>query len=158
MEGRLVVIRGNKKGEIFDIIPEKKLVVGRDSRCDFCLSGKLISRKHFSIFQDGDRFILNDLNSRNGVYVNEEKSYKRLLDDGDIIEIGEVSLRFDLDTVFTELPGDGSTEFFEEGNLKSTAIYKHKFDVENFGPAGMNDNSEEVNKEHSRLIMICNTF
>ena len=156
MEGRLVVIRGNKKGEIFDIIPNKKIVVGRDSRCDFCLKGKLISRKHFSIFYDGDGFVLNDLKSRNGVYVNEEKSYKRLLDDGDIIEIGEVCLRFDLDTVLTELPGDGSTEFFEESNLKSTAIYKHKFDVENFGPAGLDDNSEEVNNEHSRLIMICN--
>ena len=156
MEGRLVVIRGNKRGEIFDIVPEKKIVIGRDSRCDFCLSGKLISRRHFSIFHSGDRFLLSDLESRNGVYVNEEKSYKRLLEDGDIIEIGEVCLRFDLAATLSDVPSDTSAEFFEESNLKSTAIYKQKFDVGNFDPAGENGDSEEISKEHSRLLTICN--
>jgi len=56
-----------------------------------------VSRRHAEIHRDkGDEFTLIDLNSLNGVFVNSEKIGRYKLKEGDIIEIGDVNLRFTL--------------------------------------------------------------
>ena len=156
LEGRFVVISGNNKGEIFDIFPGKTHIVGRDPSCDICLSGKMVSRKHFSIFQNGDRFLLSDLDSRNGVYVNGEKANKHLLADRDVIRLGQVQLRFDLASELPVIPDDNSAELVEEDEATSTAIYRQKFEVDNFAPGDLVTEEGEVSDEQSRLMNICN--
>ena len=50
------------------------LIVGRNAVCDVVLQSGKVSRKHARIFQDPfERWIVEDLNSRNGVYVNDER-------------------------------------------------------------------------------------
>ncbi len=156
MEGRFVVLSGSRKGEIFDITPEKRLIVGRDSNCDFRLSGKLVSRQHFSIFQNGDRFLLTDLESRNGVYVNSEKSQKHLLEDGDTIQVGQVLLRFDLASRLSDVSGQDGAELLDVGNVSSTAIFRKKFGIDNFNVVGEAvEASPKKKEEHTKLMNIC---
>ncbi len=155
MDGKFVVISGRNKGEIFDITPRKALVVGRDSSSDFCLNGKMISRKHFSIYQNDNRFLLSDLGSRNGVYINGEKSVKHLLEDGDIIQLGQVKIKFSVSSGLSEFPEDDTAELCSDTGT-STAIYRQKFNVDNFSSLASDTEFSGGNFEHSRLMSICN--
>lgn len=71
------------------MVPERTYVLGRDTSADVVVSDALASRRHAQIrWQDG-RFVLADLESRNGVSVNDRKlAVPHVLDDGDRIRIG----------------------------------------------------------------------
>jgi ABC-type multidrug transport system ATPase subunit/pSer/pThr/pTyr-binding forkhead associated (FHA) protein len=65
--------------------------VGREAAaCDVVVSGATISRQHFRVFpRDGGQFVLQDLNSTNGVFVNRQRVIREaLLKEGDLIGIG----------------------------------------------------------------------
>ena len=71
--------------------------LGRSKNNEITLRDASISRRHAEIHRDtGDEFSLIDLNSLNGVFVNGEKIGKYKLNEGDVIEIGDVELRFTL--------------------------------------------------------------
>ena len=69
-------------------------VLGRGNECDFVLSGKGVSRKHAEIVFQSGRFVINDLQSLNGVKVNGYKVNRVILEEGDAIKLGEVSVNF----------------------------------------------------------------
>ncbi|HEY7475086.1 MAG TPA: FHA domain-containing protein [Vicinamibacterales bacterium] len=55
-----------------------------------------ISSHHARIFQDGDRFVVEDLKSKNGTFVNDKLVLtRRTLQTGDIVAIGKHKLFFD---------------------------------------------------------------
>lgn len=65
------------------------LTVGRDAGCDISLVGSGISRNHCRIeHRPGTTFILTDLNSTNGVFINGCKRKVHELVDGDLIKLG----------------------------------------------------------------------
>ena len=71
--------------------------LGRSKNNEITLRDTSVSRRHAEIHRDkGDEFTLIDLNSLNGVFVNSEKIGRYKLKEGDIIEIGDVNLRFTL--------------------------------------------------------------
>ncbi len=71
--------------------------LGRSKNNEITLRDTSVSRRHAEIHRDtGDEFTLIDLNSLNGVFVNNEKIGRYKLKEGDVIEIGDVSLRFTL--------------------------------------------------------------
>ena len=55
-----------------------------------------ISRRHAVLHFDADkrRFVITDLGGGNGVIVNKVKQQSHELNDGDLVELGEVRLRF----------------------------------------------------------------
>jgi adenylate cyclase len=53
-----------------------------------------MSRHHTEIMADESKFILTDLGSTNGTFVNGKRVAEAELKDGDTIEIGKVALRF----------------------------------------------------------------
>lgn len=70
--------------------------IGRGSDNDIRLMNDSISMHHAEIHRrrEGDFYIV-DLASTNGVYVNEEKTHQGELKHNDIVELGEVRLRFE---------------------------------------------------------------
>jgi len=71
--------------------------IGRSKDNELTLRDNSISRRHAEIHRDkGDVFTVIDLDSLNGVYVNSKKVNKHRLHEGDILEIGDVNLRFTL--------------------------------------------------------------
>jgi len=69
-------------------------VIGRGNECDMVLNGKGISRKHVEIVFQSGRFVVNDLDSLNGLKVNGYKVARVILEEGDSIKLGELNLIF----------------------------------------------------------------
>jgi hypothetical protein len=56
-----------------------------------------VSSRHARIVRSADGFYLEDLQSRNGTFVNGEKvTQKRLLEDGDLIRLGKIIMTFNV--------------------------------------------------------------
>jgi len=71
--------------------------IGRGSDNEMTLQDSSVSRRHAEIHRDkGDVFTIFDLDSLNGVFVNNDKVKKQILHEGDILDIGDISLRFTL--------------------------------------------------------------
>ncbi len=71
--------------------------LGRSKNNEITLRDTSVSRRHAEIHRDtGDEFTIIDLNSLNGVFVNGEKIDRYKLKESDVIEIGDVELRFTL--------------------------------------------------------------
>ena len=79
------------------LIPLEKaiLLIGRQSDCDVALTqSRKISRKHCCIAQVNNRFVVRDLGSTNGVYVNGTRIQKESpLSIGDELVIGDIHFR-----------------------------------------------------------------
>lgn len=68
--------------------------IGRGSRCDVHLDTHFVSRLHARLTRDGDEVHIEDLGSRNGVFVNAAKIDREALRDGDLVTIGETQFRY----------------------------------------------------------------
>ncbi len=70
--------------------------IGRHRDNDICLQNDSISRRHALLHFNSDnrRFVITDLGGDNGVIVNKIKQQSHELNDGDLVELGEVRLRF----------------------------------------------------------------
>jgi pSer/pThr/pTyr-binding forkhead associated (FHA) protein len=66
--------------------------IGRDPLCDIPIDERFaaISRQHAQVVREGDDYILADLNSGNGVFVNGARIGRNRLRDGVTISMGQV--------------------------------------------------------------------
>ena len=88
--------------------------IGRSKNNELSLNETSLSRRHAEIHRNSDgTFDIIDMNSMNGVYINNEKIGKAELHEGDIVEIGDIFLRF------SQLAADYSLE-------ESTVMQKTK--------------------------------
>jgi diguanylate cyclase (GGDEF)-like protein len=83
-------------------LEREEVIVGRAFETDVRVNDTKVSRQHAKINTIFDKtsneseYILTDLNSRNGTFLNGEKISKETLQNGDKIIIGEHILRFEL--------------------------------------------------------------
>jgi len=68
--------------------------IGRDPTCGVHIDSLGVSRHHAAIRWTGDRFVVRDMASRNGTYVNKARVVERALRNGDAIGVGDCQLRF----------------------------------------------------------------
>ncbi len=81
-------------------IHKAEMVIGRHTNSDIRLSFPDISRRHCRLcFTDGYWEVL-DLNSLNGVHVNGEKLKESVLLDGDILRIGDLTFKVEIDAPY----------------------------------------------------------
>jgi adenylate cyclase len=70
-------------------------VVGRLDDCDLCLVDTMVSRNHCVILREGKGFVIKDLQSRNGTWVNGRRiKNRRRIRSGDVIQVGPFRLLF----------------------------------------------------------------
>jgi hypothetical protein len=84
----LVVLEGETAGQRWPL-REDQVLIGRGLDCDIILPERQISRHHARIERTADgRYLLHDLGSKNGTWVNGEevREVPRLLQDGDEIQ------------------------------------------------------------------------
>ena len=72
----------------------KMLLIGRLENCDIVLDSPEVSRRHAMIKQIGEAYTLEDLDSSNGTYVNNERIKQVELHEGDLIQISTFRLLF----------------------------------------------------------------
>src|SRR5262245_33885161 len=87
-------------------LSEEKVVLGRERSNAVYISDLLLSRKHCSIEKQENTYILRDMQSRNGVFVNGIPIHERALEHGDRIEMGGSTFLFltKEDSTFSDLP------------------------------------------------------
>jgi pSer/pThr/pTyr-binding forkhead associated (FHA) protein/tetratricopeptide (TPR) repeat protein len=90
---RLVVMTQPLSGQEF-ILDRASLVIGRTQENDIVLNHKSISRHHAKVIRDGDRYVVVDLESANGVRVNGAEYERVELQSGDVVELGHMRMRF----------------------------------------------------------------
>jgi FHA domain/Domain of unknown function (DUF4388) len=73
----------------------RNVILGRAADCDLTVESARASRRHAAVHRDGDRFLVLDLGSTNGTFVNGRRiAGEYTLSPGDRIEIGEVAVTF----------------------------------------------------------------
>lgn len=95
-----------RKGTRRTVAPET--TIGREL-CDILLEDGEVSRRHAACRASGEGLAIEDLGSRNGTFVNGERvEGARALADGDIVQIGKTSWRFQAsakgETTFGQAP------------------------------------------------------
>jgi pSer/pThr/pTyr-binding forkhead associated (FHA) protein len=90
----VVVIR-----EGFDVgrtypLTSRANTLGRGTACEICLPDKTVSRRHCQISWGGIAYVLQDLNSSNGTFLNGEQIQEAFLHDGDMLQVGDVMVQF----------------------------------------------------------------
>src|SRR6476660_2241610 len=93
MPPRLAAISGKLKGAIF-ALNEESLVIGRETAANLCIPDASVSRRHSKIEKNDTGFVLSDLESLNGTFVNDVPVKSRLLEHGDRVRIGDSQFLF----------------------------------------------------------------
>src|SRR5690554_3102680 len=68
-------------------LAEFPFIIGRNDTCSLPVESGRVSREHAEIVKHGSGFLIRDLNSTNGTFVNGEKIQEQPLLDGDTIKI-----------------------------------------------------------------------
>lgn len=90
---QLAVLGGANKGKKLDL-NRPVTRIGKRENNDLILDEKTVSRNHVEIAQNENGYILRDLESTNGTYINDIRVKEAYLSPGDIIRIGTVRIEF----------------------------------------------------------------
>jgi pSer/pThr/pTyr-binding forkhead associated (FHA) protein len=88
-----LLIRTDSDTEVVHVLA-RKTTVGRTPDNDLQIDAKFISRHHAVILAGPAHAIIEDLNSTNGVTVNNRRITRQPLKDGDNVVIGKTQFRF----------------------------------------------------------------
>lgn len=139
MEPFLRLIGGNDDGLQIPI-SGPRFIIGRDEESDFRPPSDLVSRQHCAININGNTVTIEDLNSRNGTFVNGDKiTGKHVARPGDSLRIGgllfELALKpFDLEGLQTPSPKFLDSEQsvtidrLETGTIEADDVLRDFFD------------------------------
>ena len=94
-DAKLTIVDGKDSGKNIEITKDE-ILAGRSLDNDFVISDISVSRKHFKIKKEGDRFVISDMGSGNGIKVNGSKTTSATLSDGDIISVGARQIKFEI--------------------------------------------------------------
>jgi chromosome segregation ATPase len=75
------------------VLSGKMLTVGRTAESDVCIPSKLVSRHHARLLVGPNGVIIEDAGSTNGCYVNGKQVRKHLIQEGDVLELGDLRYR-----------------------------------------------------------------
>jgi two-component system cell cycle response regulator len=83
----LVRVRGSHLGQVTRLPPEP-LRVGRSQECELWLGDDGVSRRHARIYPQGGLYVVEDTESANGTFVQQQRVSRQILQDGDVIQFG----------------------------------------------------------------------
>ncbi len=89
---QLVIRSGVGAGKVLPL-EKSEMHVGRDVTNDLVISDEKVSRRHARLYSEGDQFVVEDLGSTNGTFINGARlSGPHLLRVGEQITFGETSI------------------------------------------------------------------
>ncbi|MFN2188614.1 MAG: FHA domain-containing protein [Candidatus Promineifilaceae bacterium] len=137
---RLIVRRG-KTPEPEYTLSEQTVVIGREAINDIMFQELEISRRHASISFSGGKYLIEDLNSTNGTFVNGRRiSTPVVLTSGDVVDLGDnVSFIFQSGAPATDQTRvDSSPKITDEATVQGSGasrepVYAPPPDVPQYG-------------------------
>ncbi len=91
---RFVIESGPMRGSIIPLPVRKSVRIGRDSGCTVRLRDEKVSRRHSALEWEDRGFVLCDMKSRNGTFVNGRRVDRHTLRGGEMIRVGRTYLSF----------------------------------------------------------------
>lgn len=159
----LVIVNGAQFG-VEARVEDAPLVIGRADDCGLTIANSSVSRHHCRVFREDAGYVVEDLGSTNGTFVNGERARHFPLRDGDRLRVGNCELKFF---------GEGSAEASYHRELLNHAVFdaltglynrrqsremlEHAFDRGRGGPSGLRlmildlDHFKQVNDRHGHL-------
>ncbi len=90
----LIVLRGKNVGQLHSL--EGEVLIGRGADAGLRIDEHGVSRVHARVVQVGDKFLLDDMKSSNGTFVNGKRLVgSHEMESGDRVTIGESILKFE---------------------------------------------------------------
>ncbi len=89
----MVVTQGSKAGSRF-VLDEPVTTAGRHPDSDIFLDDITVSRRHAEVIRTAEGFLVRDVGSLNGTYVNRERIDELALSNGDEVQVGKFKLVF----------------------------------------------------------------
>ncbi|WP_415061152.1 sigma 54-interacting transcriptional regulator [Bdellovibrio sp.] len=113
------------------------MTLGKDTHCQIHLEGPQISERHARIERKDDAYLIRDLRSGLGTFVNDARVMEAYLQDGDIIRIGSQELIFlaKLESE-TNFPLKSRNEVWNQELQSLGNVAKTDFPVLILGPSG----------------------
>ena len=125
----LVVIHGSELGKRH-LLNQPIITIGRSAKNDIQIDEESISRNHAMIINHGTSYMVRDLGSTNGTYVNDVQIHEQILADNTQIRVGR--------TVFKFLLGDSIESSYHEEIYRITTqdsltlVYNKRYLMETF--------------------------
>ncbi|MCL5734775.1 MAG: FHA domain-containing protein [Actinobacteria bacterium] len=91
--GLLIRAGGGREGEVIPLTGDV-VTIGRSPHSDIFLDDVTVSRHHARVIRDENGFLVEDLSSLNGTYVNRKRIERHRLADRDELQIGKFKLAF----------------------------------------------------------------
>jgi two-component system cell cycle response regulator len=126
----LLVMTGPSTGQTIYLETKDHWVIGRGTGCDIVLQENSVSRQHCDvIFDPKGHWLVKDLKSSNGTWVNGQKISKHVLESGDKIQLGSsIIVKFVLQD---ELEAAFQKELYESATRDSlTGLCSKRFLME----------------------------
>ncbi|MGH8977625.1 MAG: FHA domain-containing protein [Acidimicrobiia bacterium] len=91
--GLLVIRRGPETGSSYRL-EQPSTAIGRHPDSEIFLDDITVSRRHVQLVKDDEGYLLRDVGSLNGTYVNRERVEEARLQHGDEVQVGRYRLSF----------------------------------------------------------------
>ena len=102
-------------------IDKDKITIGRLESSDIYINNPAVSKRHARIIKDHDNYLVEDLKSTNGIYLNKTRITKGYLKDNDVIAIGKHKLLVNIETENNKKPDHSPT-----GNIMMLNIERYR--------------------------------
>lgn len=106
---KLVLMTGANKGTEYELT-SNHVTIGTGVDCDIRIQDSTVSQQHFSILRDEQSYLLRDLGSTNGTFLDNSRIKEAYLRPGSLIRAGEIYCRFEPVYERIELVPSDSTE------------------------------------------------
>ncbi len=97
---RLICTDGSMDSSLEGLIielEETQQTLGRAETNTVVINSMRISREHIRIYPENGHWLIEDLSSTNGLFVNKNQTYNASLNHGDKISIASIPFRFELE-------------------------------------------------------------
>ena len=123
---KLVITKGADTGKEF-LLDKGLLIIGRSEDNDIVLNDKRVSRGHHAklILQNDRSFVIEDLNSTNGIFIRGQKIERAVLSHDEEIQIGETFLKYidNKEFVNAAKKGEKETSAQEKPEKRNKKVY-----------------------------------
>ncbi len=111
-----VEVRSDGETITVQTFPPGRIIIGRSPDNEVYIKSKFVSRHHAQIISDDDGCVIEDLNSTNGLFIEDKQVKKRRLTSGDVVSMGVHEL------IYTDLrDNDAADESDDEADEEASA-------------------------------------
>ncbi len=89
-----LVVLGEDGSQTEYVFEQTVIRIGAMDENDIVIEGDTVSRRHCEILLDGEKYLLRDLDSTNGTFVNRVRVREAYLVPGSAIRVGAIEMRF----------------------------------------------------------------